>query len=262
MTAAAPGFYAPGEGWLYRLDPRVKLWFALLAIVLAVLAARLDVLAGLLVVTQVVLLLGGLSARRLLRMWLSLAPLVLVILVLQPLIAPGEGRVLLVVGPVRLTTTGLLTGLRYGLRISAAAFAVLVPVVTTPPNRLVRAFQKLGLPAAWAMTVGLALRYLGTIGELYTTISEAQQARGLDLSRGGLVKRARSAVPTLVAVIVATLRLSDSLALGLAARGFGLATARRGQRTGLHDIALRPVDWAALAVISAAFAVVLIVWVV
>lgn len=260
MTAAAPGFYTPGEGWLYRLDPRVKLWFALLTIVLAVLTAHLGVLGGLLVAAQVVLLLGGLPLRRLLRMWLSLAPLVLVILVLQPLIAPGEGRALLVAGPVRLTTTGLLTGLRYGLRISAAAFAVLVPVVTTPPNRLVRAFQKIGLPVAWAMTVGLALRYLGTIGELYTTISEAQQARGLDLSRGGLVKRARNAVPTLVAVIVATLRLGDSLALGLAARGFGLPTARRGQRTALHDIALRPADWLALAAITAAFAGVLLVW--
>ncbi len=256
MTAA--GFYAPpragapGGGWLYRLDPRVKLWLSLLAVLLAIFVGRLPVLAVLLVASQAVLLLGGVPPRQLGRVWRRLAPIVIVILVLQPLLAPGEGAVLAQIGPLRLTESGLLTGLLYGLRVSAAAFSVLVPVITTPTNALVRALQKLGLPLTWAMTVGLALRYLGTVGELYTTIAEAQQARGWEPSAGGLIRRARGAVPTLIALIVASLRLSDSLALGLAARGFGVARAR-GRRAMLHDIAMRPADWAALAAITLAF---------
>lgn len=257
MTAA-PGLYLPGAGWLYRLDPRPKLWFALLAVVLAIIVGRLEVLAGLLVATQAVLLAGGVPPGRLLGVWARLAPLVLVILILQPLLAPGDGLALVQAGPVRVTTSGLLTGLRYGLRISAAAFAVLIPILTTPASTLVRGFQKVGLPYTWAMTIGLALRYLSTVGELYATISEAQQARGLDLSSGGLAKRARGAVPTLVALIVATLRLSDSLALGLAARGFGLAARRGTPRTTLHEITLRRADWLALTVTTAAFVVVLL----
>lgn len=258
MSAAA-SVYEPGGGWLYRLDPRPKLWFALLAVVLAVVVGRLEVLAGLLAATQIVLLAGGVPLRRLLGVWVRLAPLVLVILILQPLLSPGDGSVLLQIGPVRVTESGLLTGLRYGLRISAAAFAVLVPILTTPTSTLVRGFQKVGLPYTWAMTIGLALRYLSTVGELYTTISEAQQARGLDLSSGGLAKRARGAVPTLVALIVATLRLSDSLALGLAARGFGLAARRGTARTTLHEISLRRADWLALAITTAVFAGVVVV---
>ena len=256
MTAA-PGFYVPGDGWLYRLDPRTKLWFALLAVALAILTGRLGALAGLLIATQAVLLAGGVRVGRLLRVWRSLAPIILIILILQPLLAPGDGPALLALGPLRITGTGLLTGLRYGLRIAAAAFAVLVPVMTTPLNLLVRAFEKVGLPYTWAMTVGLALRYLGTVGDLYTTISDAQQARGWDLSRQGLVKRARGAVPALVALIVASLRLSDSLALGLAARGFGLAQTGT-RRTHLHDIALRPADWLAMGVMTATFAAALL----
>lgn len=65
-------------------------------------------------------------------------------------------------------------------------------------------------------------------------------------------------MPTLVALIVATLRLSDSLALGLAARGFGLAARRGTPRTTLHEITLRRADWLALAVTTAAFAAVLL----
>lgn len=249
----APGFYAPGEGPLYRLDPRVKLWYALLGVALCAITGQLAALAACLLITQIVLLAGGVTAGRMARVWRSLTPLVAAILILQPLLVPGDGPALLALGPLRITAAGLLTGLRYALRVAGAAFAVLVPVLTTPIHVLVRAFQKLGLPTSWAMTVGLALRYLGTIGELYTTITEAQQARGWDLSRGGLIKRARAAVPALIALIVASLRLSDTLALGLAARGFGLA----GPRTHYHDVAFRPADWIALAAVSAAFAAAL-----
>jgi energy-coupling factor transporter transmembrane protein EcfT len=254
VTAA--GFYVPGSGPLYGIDPRVKLWFSALAVGLCVAVARVDVLTGVLILTHVVLLAGGVPVRRLLGVWRALAPLIVVILILQPVLAPGSGPTLIALGPVRITAEGLLTGLRYGLRIAAAAFAVLVPILTTPINLLVRAFEKIGLPYTWALTVGLALRYLGTIGELYETISEAQQARGWDLSEVGFVRRVKGAVPTLIALIVASLRLSDSLALGLAARGFGLASTHR--RTTFRDIAFRPTDWIALAAVTAVFAAAVI----
>ena len=257
MTAAVSGFYVPGSGWLYRLDPRVKLWFALLGVLLAILATRLAVLLGLLAAIQAVLLAGGLHPRQIGRVWRDLSPIIGVILVLQPLLTPLSGPVLWQLGPLRITETGLAVGARYALRVSSAAFAVLVPVMTTRTATLVRAFQKVGLPYNWAMTIGLALRYLGTIGDLYATISDAQRVRGWDPSGGGPVRRARGAVPTLIALIVASLRLSDSLALGLAARGFGLGAGKPGnarQRTHLHDITLCPIDWLALTLMTAAFA--------
>ncbi len=255
-TAHAPGFYVPGAGWLHRLDPRAKLWFAVLGIAACLLTPRLDVLAGLLALTQIVLLLDGLSARQLGGVWKSLGPLVLIILILQPVLMPGSGPALAQVGPLRLTSAGLGNGLRYALRLAAAAFAVLIPVMTTSTHTLVRGLEKLGLPYTWGMMIGLALRYLGTVGGLYSTIMEAQQARGLDLSERGLVKRARVAVPTLIALIVASLRLSDSLALGLAARGFGgqAAPGQAVRRTSLHDIVLTRADWLAMIIAVAVFA--------
>jgi|YNPNPStandDraft_1061719.scaffolds.fasta_scaffold88913_2 energy-coupling factor transport system permease protein len=248
MSAPAD-LYVPGRSWLYRLDPRVKLWFALLGIVLCVITSRLDMLFGMLIASQAILLLGGLPPRELGLVWRSLIPVVAIILIWQPILTPGSGTALLQIGPVRLTESGLLLGVRYALRIAAAAFTALVPVLTTPTNRLVRGLQKAGLPYTWGMAIGLALHYLGTVGELYTTITEAQQARGWDLSRGNVFKRARAAVPTLIALIIASLRLSDALAVGLAARGFGL----KRQRTWWHDIALSRTDWLALILITAAF---------
>jgi energy-coupling factor transport system permease protein len=139
--------------------------------------------------------------------------------------------------------------------VAAAAFAALVLVMTTTPSTLVRGLQKLGMPYTWAMIVGLSLSYLGTVGEIYTSITEAQQARGWDASRGGLLKRAKAVVPGLIALIVASLRLSDRLALGLAARGFGLTNGRESKirRTYLHEITMTSVDWAASSVTTLLF---------
>jgi energy-coupling factor transport system permease protein len=247
--------YVPGESWLYRLDPRVKLWFALLGVLFCIFIPEPGALLGALLLTQVVLLLGRVPLRSVARLWRSLAPVLLIIMVMQPLLLPGPGPDLWRLGPLRITGFGLLTGLRYTLRVAVAAFAALIPILTTPINTLVRGLQKVGLSYSWAMTIGMALRYLETIGDLYTTISQAQEARGWDLSQGGLVKRTRAAVPTLIALIIASLRLSDALALGLAARGFGV----NRQRTYRHDIALSSLDWLVLAATTTSFLVGMVI---
>ena len=250
MTALASQAGLVDRSWLTDLDPRVKLWFALLGIGLCLTSGQLGVLIGVIAAAQIVLLAGGLKTHRLTLIWAALAPILLIIVFLQPVFVGGHEAVLWQIGRLTITRSGLLIGVRYALRVAGAAFVVLVPVLSTPVERLVRAFEKLGLPYAWSLTIGLALRYLGTLGDLYTTISEAQQARGWDLSQGRLLKRARAIIPTMVALIVASLRLSDGLALGLAARGFGASTARR---TVLHDISMRPADWLAMSVTTAAY---------
>jgi energy-coupling factor transport system permease protein len=169
------------------------------------------------------------------------------ILVLQPLFVPGPGPDLFSLGPVRLTTFGLLEGLSFALRAATLAFVAATLLLTTEPTNLVRGLTKLGLPYTWGLTVGLAIRYLPTTYSLYVTINEAQQARGWIVGKGNLLERARSYLPTLVATIIAALRLSDGLALALAARGLGYPT----QRTVLHDIRMRRADWLAVALATA-----------
>ncbi|GAB4467353.1 MAG: energy-coupling factor transporter transmembrane component T [Anaerolineae bacterium] len=253
------GFYTPGGSWLYRLDPRVRLWMAALAIVLSLALPRPAAAAAVLAALHMLLLLGGVPTRSIGLAWRALGPLVLAILLLQPLVMGGDGAALLTLGPLQITSAGIQTGIRYALQMSSAAFAVLLPIVTTPLNQIVQALHRLGLPYRWSMVIGLALHYLGTLGDLYITILEAQQARGLDLTHRGVWKRARALLPTLIALVIASLRLSDALALGLAARGFAL---QGRQRTSLNDMTMRPVDWlvggAAAVVCGAVLAATLI----
>ena len=69
------------------------------------------------------------------------------------------------------------------------------------------------------------------------------------MDEGNLIQRTRSYLPILVATIIAALRLSDNLGLALAARGLNYPA----QRTVLHDIHFRPLDWLAVVLATLAF---------
>ncbi len=241
--------YLPRDSWLHHLDPRAKLWAVLLAMVVGLMYKQIGVLLLLLILAHLALLSARIPVDRLRWLWARLAPLLIMILILQPLFSPGPGPDLVRLGPLRLTVDGLLEGMSYALRAAALAFIAAVPLLTTDPTELVQGLVKLGLPYPWGLTVGLAIRYLPTTYGLFVTISEAQQARGWITGRGNLVQRVRSYLPILVATIIAALRLSDSLGLALAARGLGYPA----RRTVLHDIHFTLADGLVVVVVTAVF---------
>ncbi len=241
--------HLPRDSWLHRLDPRAKLWMVLLAAAAGLMFRQIGVLLGLLILAHLALLSAQIPADRIRWLWTRLAPLLVMILILQPLFAPGPGLDLLRLGPVRLTVAGLLDGIGFALRAAALAFVTAILLLTTDPMLLVQALVKLGLPYSWGLTAGLAIRYLPTTYGLFVTISEAQQARGWIVGQGGFLRRARSYLPILVATIIAALRLSDNLGLALAARGLGYPA----RRTALYDVQFAPVDWLVAAVVTIVF---------
>jgi energy-coupling factor transport system permease protein len=247
--------YLPRNSWLHRLDPRTKLCLVLAAGLGGLLYKHIAVLAGLLILAHLTILSAGIPSGRIRWLWARLAPLLLMILVLQPLFTPGPGPALIQLGPVRITITGLLEGVSFALRAAALAFVAAVLLLTTDPTQLVQGLVRMGLPYTWGLTVGLALRYLPTTYGLFVTVSEAQQARGWIVGQGNLVQRARSYLPILVATIIAALRLSDNLGLALAARGLGYPT----RRTELRDIAFTPADWLAVTLTTVMLVLLLVV---
>lgn len=243
--------YVPRASWLHRADPRVKLWATLLGLVLCVGMQSAPALLAVLLAVNAVLLAARVPADRVRWVWARMAPITALILALQPWFAPG-GQELWALGPLRLTEGGLLSAVTFAVRANALAFVAMLPLLTTPQDALVRGLVRLGMPYTWGLTVSLALRYLPTSYALFTTIRQAQEARGHTVGRGRLLERARSFVPALVATIIAALRLSDQLGMALAVRGLG-----RGPRTVLYDIRMTRGDWAAAVLVTAAFCALL-----
>jgi energy-coupling factor transport system permease protein len=242
--------YVPRNSWLHQLDPRAKLCIVLLGGAVGLMFKQVGVLAGLLILAHLALLSARIPADRLRWLWTRLAPLLAMVMILQPFLTPGPGPDLLQLGPLRLTVAGLLEGVSFALRTATLAFVAAVLLLTTDPTQLVQGLVKLGLPYPWGLTVALAVRYLPTTYGLFVTVSEAQQARGWMVGRGSFVQRARSYLPILVATIIAALRLSDRLGLALAARGLGYPA----RRTVLYDVRFGTRDWLVVALSVFAFA--------
>lgn len=242
--------YLPRDSWLHHMDPRAKLWTVLLAGALGLMFKQIGVLVALLLLANLALLSARIPPDRIRWIWARLAPLLVMILILQPLFAPGPGPDLFRIGPVRLTVAGLLDGVSFAARAAALAFIAAVLLLTTDPTQLVQGLVKAGLPYPLGLTVGLAFRYVPTTYGLFVTISEAQQARGWLMDEGNLLRRARAYLPILVATIIAALRMADNLGLALAARGLGYPA----QRTVLHDIRFSAIDWLTMIASTLVFA--------
>ncbi len=239
--------YQPGDSWLHRLDPRVKLLGALCLCLLGLLCRNLWLMLALATLAQGALWSARISGERIRWLWRVTLPTMVMIALLWVVVYPGEGRVLFTWWFLRITLRNLAQGLAMALRIVALALAILAWLFTTSQTALVHSLVRLGLPDAWGLTLGMALRYLPTMAGTFRLISEAQQARALDLTKGNPFQRARAYIPITVAMLITALRTAENLSRALESRALGSGR----KRTYLHELRMRRVDWAwMLAILS------------
>ena len=136
--------------------------------------------------------------------------------------------------------------------------SVLLFVATTRPPEFASSLARIGVPYRIAYAVSLALRYIPDVQREFRTISQAQQARGLDTSRAaGLTTRIRNLASVLMPLLLGTFDRIESVSAAMELRGFG-----RGRgRTWLVRTPLRGRDLVliALAVLLVAVPIVLLV---
>lgn len=247
--------YLPRQSWLHSLDPRTKLSFVVLVTVLLLSLQHVVFLLACLIVWHGILLSARVPPACLRWVWERMLPLTLLIFLLWPVFDPHGHRVLLHVWRIRITAESVLRGLATALRVDALAFAFFILLFSTDQAGLVRGLVKLGLPYTWGLTLAIALRYIPTFHGIYVSVMEAQQARGWVVGQGGFVTRLRSYLPVLVAVIIIALRMTDHLAMALAARGLGAGP----RRTAYRDVHFGRKDGVCLAGLAAVVGILLAV---
>jgi energy-coupling factor transport system permease protein len=234
--------YVARDAWLHRLDPRTKMAFVAASFAVLLVGDRLLLMVGYLVAVHVLLWSVRIPGRRIAWLWRRMWPVTLLILVLWPLSHPGGAPVLVAWWRVRITLPGIRQGLMAALRVNGLAFAVFVLLLTTGQSEMVHGLVRLGLPFEWGLTLALGLRYLPLLYGTYATITDAQRARGWTPEREGPLRRLLAYRPTLIALVIGALRLTDRLTYALAARGFRPGHPRTTRRT----LRLRRVDWICL----------------
>jgi energy-coupling factor transport system permease protein len=218
--------YLPRASYLHRLDPRVKLFFVLAAMVTLVAFNHLGVFLAALILIHTLLFAARVPVSRLRWAWGVMLPLTILIPLLWPLFYPAPRDAFFSFFCLRVGPSNLWQGLATALRVDSLAFVFFVLLFTTDQNALVRALVKLGLPFEWGLTLAIALRYIPTFYGLYHQTSEAQQARGLNFAHPSWRTRAGTLQPILIAMLISALRMVENLARALEARGVGVKTAR------------------------------------
>ena len=108
------------------------------------------------------------------------------------------------------------------LKYLAMLPVVLLFVCTTNPSEFAASLNRIGVKYSVAYSVSLALRYIPDIQREYHEISQAQQARGIEMSKKeSLVKRLKSAGAILIPLILSSMDRIEIISNAMELRGFG-----------------------------------------
>jgi energy-coupling factor transport system permease protein len=213
--------------------------FLLPAAVLIVLVAMLFVVAS--------------SARLLSAVARSLripAILVLSILVVNALFFPSGDDVLVAVGPIRLTSEGILFGLVSATRLLVAFMASVLFLLTTLADDLLESLVRLGVSHRIAYVVLSAVQLVPRLQDRAAAILGAQQARGLALT-GSLRSRLGALVPLVGPILLGSLIDVRERTFALEARAFGSGVRRTAYRQATDPPIDRWLRWLTLGAIVA-----------
>lgn len=112
--------------------------------------------------------------------------------------------------------------LNYILKYMATIPVVLLFVCTTNPSEFASSLNKIGVKYSVAYSVALALRYIPDIQRQYHEISQASQARGIEMSKKeNLINRLKSASSILIPLVLSSMDRIEIISNAMELRGFG-----------------------------------------
>lgn len=152
------------------------------------------------------------------------------------LFAPLEGtniygtqhQIIKLVGPYVLTQEQLFYQLNMTLKYLTIIPVGLIFLSTTDPSEFAASLSKLGISYRISYSIAIAMRYIPDIQRDFIEISQAQQARGIDMSRKEkLIPRLKNMGTILMPLIFTSLERIETISYAMELRAFG----KHGKRT-------------------------------
>ena len=264
MAAKTVLNYIPKDSFIHDLTGTTKLIVFLLLSTVSIITFDIRVIAGLLLFCLINFMISKLKLSDI-RYMLGFIGIFLVMnFILLYIFNPNYGPELYGSRTVLFHIAGrydvTLEQLFYQLNVSSKYFIALPLAVlfisTTNPSELAASLNSIGITYKVAYSVSLALRYIPDIQKDYHDISQAQQARGIELGKGvSLLKRLKNAINILFPLILVSINRIDTISNAMDLRCFG----KKKKRTWYMKKNFSYKDWITLAVTVAVTAVSLIV---
>jgi energy-coupling factor transport system permease protein len=153
-------------------------------------------------------------------------------------------------GPYTLTWEQLFYQVTKFLKYSSVIPLGIIFLLTTNPSEFASSLNGIHVNYKAAMAVALTLRYFPDIQRDYRDISQAQQARGLDLSRKAkFADRFKNALLIIIPLIFSSLERIDVISNAMDLRGFG----KNKTRTWYTSRKITRLDYSAIIVSTLIF---------
>lgn len=218
------GQYIPGNSLIHKLDPRAKLIFLVIYIVLIFCTFNFYALAIPFCLAILFMLLSKVPVKQYLK---SMKMMIFVIIITSVFnLFYGGGKVYFTLGPLAVTEGGINNAIIIVSRIVCLLIVSAALTFTTSPTDLTDAIERLMKPLKVfhikvheiAMMMSIALRFVPTLLEETDKIMMAQKSRGANLDDGGLVKRAKALIPVFIPLFVSAFRRAFDLAMAMECR--------------------------------------------
>ena len=211
------------EAFLHKLDPRTKLILAITYTFNSFIFQEIIPLLFIFITLVPIIILG-----KLFKKWVKsikgMSFLYVFIIVLNTLF---------------ISEYGLSFAIAMILRISIMISAFSLFFLTVDPNDLALSLITMKIPYEYAFSFSLAFRFVPTIALETQNIMDAQQSRGYEMQKKGIINQIKNLFPLLVPLIISSIKRAFNVAEALESRSFG----NKKNRTYYYTIRFSLKDW-------------------
>lgn len=219
------GQYIPGDSFIHKLDPRIKIIISLAYIVNLFIINNFKGYIVIIAFTAMTIAISKVPFKFIYR---GLKPIFIMIIItaLLNVFMTSGGEIIFRWKFITIYEKGLQLAIFMVIRLVLLIVGTSLLTLTTSPieltdgiEKLLNPFKKVGVPAhELAMMMTIALRFIPTLMDETDKIMKAQMARGADFETGNIVKRAKGLIPILVPLFISSFRRAEELAMAMEAR--------------------------------------------
>jgi len=240
------GQYQPSDSFGHRLDPRIKIFIAIVLMMLTIFTTSLGFYIPLIILIFGFLLLSKISIGKMVENLKPLFVLILITALYHILFSSRESSVLFSILGFNITEGGVLMALVYSLRLLVFVGLAFFLSLTTMPSDFaitlvnwLKPLKRFNVPVNdIGLIVFIAMRFIPVLADEFDTIRKAQIVRGVDFG-GSLVNRGRKMLLLFIPVLRAAIRRADDLAIAIESRGYVSGAERSSYRQFRYQLS----DW-------------------
>lgn len=260
MSKNAALSYLPRQSVVHRLTGTAKLVFFLLWSTAAMLTYDTRLLVVMTIAGMALFAVSKIKFQEVKGALIFMMALVVLNLIAIFLFSPEQGTEIYgtrhVILPLfwryNITQETLFYLLNFFLKYSAVIPVALLFILATNPSEFAASLASIGVSYKVGYAVALALRYIPDVQRDFHNISQAQQARGIDLSaKDKTFTRLKNSAAILLPLVLSSLTRIETISNAMELRAFG----KHKKRTWYVQRPFKSHDWAALLIAAAVLAV-------